>query len=607
MQKTFLTGLAEMMYRLMMASKMGGNLFDYFVDSGIEEYDLYLEEEVISFIPAILNRIRKLPNTIYYSANETKTIKTETSGKTSVQIKPFFEMKRDGDSKTLITCCPWNYELQMFFKKMNYHTIAMVTLIDYSLYKRTILEQCKNHLESKNVSCLFTKFPQANLIENPSALEKYFGSHSVYGYVVESKKYGLDASEIVFGTEPKALRKNGVWVCADRKSEQCNYVGGFRLTTDMVAHSNKKIWIFGSSVVVGYGADDAHTIASSLQRELNIYFGEKNPYSVVTASNYTGHSVEYVLEYVQNLPIQAGDICIFHMDYPMILLEQYKEIINLNHDFKRPHNYGEIFFDINHMVGRGYCAQGKVLFEHLKNQGYFDKKAEEQKITKQVHIKNELKNDMLSEKEEKELQLYLDSLTPYRRKVGSIVMNCNPFTLGHRYLIEESAKKVDELYIFVVQEDKSFFKFADRLELVKKGTEDIANVKVVPSGQFIISTRTFEAYSNKANLQEQVIDASLDVEIFAKKIAPALGITIRFAGEEPLDNVTKQYNDTMSRILPQYGIEFEVIERKTMKDEVISASRVRKYLEMGDFDSIAECVPKTTYEYLVKNYAKQEK
>lgn len=213
-----------------------------------------------------------------------------------------------------------------------------------------------------------------------------------------------------------------------------------------------------------------------------------------------------------------------------------------------------------------------------------------------------LQTGVLTREENEELQDYLSEIIKYRKKTGAIVMNCNPFTLGHRYLIEQSAAKVERLFVFVVEEDKSFFPFSDRLELVKRGTADIENVVVLPSGRFMISQRTFEAYSNKAALQNEIVDASLDVEIFGGKIAPALGINIRFAGEEPLDNVTRQYNDTMKRILPGYGVAFEVIARKEWNGTAISASRVRSLLEKKDFEGIREIVPETTYEYLLEKY-----
>ena len=289
------------------------------------------------------------------------------------------------------------------------------------------------------------------------------------------------------------------------------------------------------------------------------------------------------------------------MDFPEQLLERDDTVYDLNKKFERPHQYGEVFVDINHMNGNGYYAQAKEIFKILLEKGYFENetipKAAEEPVKKAASKLTAIENF--------ELKQYIDSISHYRERIGAIVMNCNPFTLGHRYLVEESSKKVDRLFVFVVQEDKSYFKFDDRIELVKKGTADLKNVIVIPSGKFIISQITFEAYSNKANLQDKVIDATMDVEIFARNIAPVLGISARFAGAEPLDNVTKQYNDMLSRILPEYGIEFEVISRKEKGGSVISASRVRKLLEEKRFDEIKELVPSTTYEYLIENYCPQ--
>ena len=185
---------------------------------------------------------------------------------------------------------------------------------------------------------------------------------------------------------------------------------------------------------------------------------------------------------------------------------------------------------------------------------------------------------------------------------GAIVMNCNPFTKGHQYLIEYAAKQVDYLYIFVVQEDKSYFKFSDRLRLVEKGTAHIPNVKVIPSGKFIISSTTFSEYFDKANLKGTTIDTSMDVEIFGKHIAPALDISVRFVGEEPLDPITNQYNQSMKRILPKYGIQLWEIPRKESDGNVISASRVRKCLEEKKWEEVKELVPQTTYNFLIEKF-----
>ena len=183
--------------------------------------------------------------------------------------------------------------------------------------------------------------------------------------------------------------------------------------------------------------------------------------------------------------------------------------------------------------------------------------------------------------------------------IGSIVMNANPFTLGHRYLIEEALKDCDYLVVFVVQEDQSVFSFDERLNMVDEGVKDLENVLVVPSGKFIISSLTFEEYFNKSSLQDKVIDPSLDVSVFAKEIAPCLHITKRFVGEEQFDTVTRQYNESMAKLLPEYGIDLVEIPRCDVDGEAISASKVRALLEEGRMDELRSLVPQTTYEYLV--------
>lgn len=167
-----------------------------------------------------------------------------------------------------------------------------------------------------------------------------------------------------------------------------------------------------------------------------------------------------------------------------------------------------------------------------------------------------------------------------------------------------AAKQVDLLYIFVVQEDKSFFKFEDRFWLVKKGVEDLENVVVIPSGRYIISSDTFSDYFDKENKTKYDfnIDTSTDVRLFCEYVAPILGITVRFVGTEPLDYVTNVYNNALQETLPQYGIELKVIDRKEKDGDVISASRVRKLLQEKEFERIKKLVPKSTYEFLISRY-----
>ncbi len=216
-------------------------------------------------------------------------------------------------------------------------------------------------------------------------------------------------------------------------------------------------------------------------------------------------------------------------------------------------------------------------------------------------------NVILMENSVQGLDYYLDGLLEKNNKeagtIGSVVVNCNPFTLGHQYLIETAAKACDCVHVFVVSEDRSTFPEAVRLELVKKGTAHLENVIVQEGSDYIISSATFPSYFLES--KEQAVDehVALDLSIFGEKIAKKLGITKRFIGQEPFNATTAQYNSAMKNMLPTYGIEVIELERKTHGDKAISASTVRKFISLNYIEQLKNLVPETTYQYLISESA----
>lgn len=192
------------------------------------------------------------------------------------------------------------------------------------------------------------------------------------------------------------------------------------------------------------------------------------------------------------------------------------------------------------------------------------------------------------------------------KQIGAIVMNCNPMTRGHLYLIEQARKQVDFLYIFVVEEDKSEFKFTERFELVKQETNNMSNVCVVPSGEFVLSTSTLPLYFEKAEKKYAKLDAGTDLQIFGAYIAPELNITKRFIGEEINDFVTRQYNDQMFELLPHYGITIIEIPRLMIDAEVISASKVRTFIKNKEWGKVKMFVTDSTMSFLKRRFNDDE-
>lgn len=187
---------------------------------------------------------------------------------------------------------------------------------------------------------------------------------------------------------------------------------------------------------------------------------------------------------------------------------------------------------------------------------------------------------------------------------GAIVMNCNPFTLGHRSLVEYAHNNCDEVIIFAVQEDRAIFPFSDRFSLIKQGVRDMKGVEVISGGDFIISNATFPTYFIKGT-DELAAQTKLDATVFATRIAPALNITVRFVGEEPTDKTTLAYNNAMREVFAQNGIELKEIPREQKGNQIVSASSVRRALADDDWETVYRMVPKTTLIYL-KSPAGQE-
>lgn len=189
--------------------------------------------------------------------------------------------------------------------------------------------------------------------------------------------------------------------------------------------------------------------------------------------------------------------------------------------------------------------------------------------------------------------------TPPRR--GVVVMNCNPFTLGHRYLIEQAAKQVERLFVMVVREDCSLFAYAERKAMVEQGVAHLKNVTVIDGSEYAISQATFPTYFLKRLDDAADTQMLLDLDLFRRHIAPALGATVRFVGTEPTDQLTRRYNELMHEVLT----DVREISRLEKEGNAVSASRVRKAMEQGDMSTIRQLVPPTTLPYIIAHLATQ--
>ncbi|WP_086313652.1 [citrate (Pro-3S)-lyase] ligase [Enterococcus sp. 7F3_DIV0205] len=183
---------------------------------------------------------------------------------------------------------------------------------------------------------------------------------------------------------------------------------------------------------------------------------------------------------------------------------------------------------------------------------------------------------------------------------AAIVMNANPFTNGHLYLVTEAAKCAQTVYLFVLSEERSLFDAKTRFKLVKEGVKHLSNVVVLPTREYMVSSATFPSYFLKNQAKENIakVQAELDATLFKEKIAPVLNITKRFVGEEPLSPVTSIYNQAMENVFSS-ALNLIILPRKKVDDEVISASRVRALMKEQAYEEIKSLVPNSTFKEIM--------
>jgi [citrate (pro-3S)-lyase] ligase len=196
-------------------------------------------------------------------------------------------------------------------------------------------------------------------------------------------------------------------------------------------------------------------------------------------------------------------------------------------------------------------------------------------------------------------------------EVGVIVMNANPFTLGHRYLVEQAAQRVAHLYVIAVKEEASLFAYEERMAMLRAGLYNINNVSLCSGSDYAVSATTFPTYFLKRLSDASPTQMTLDIDLFRRHIMPALGASVRFVGSEPTDALTRRYNETMVQMLPRV-VE---IDRLTVPPSPgstagdaplpVSASLVREAMRNNRLWEAASLVPPPTVPYILAHLATQ--
>lgn len=368
----------------------------------------------------------------------------------------------------------------------------------------------------------------------------------------------------------------------------------------------RTIHMFGPSTLFGVGVEDKNTLASFVQRLVNEKFPDKK-IRVVNHGVPRANDMD-IAKLIRSTPMKKADMMVImysRLDEAMYFRCDFEKIKVLNAQslFERPHDMGEIFLDNSHWNHKPNIRLSEFLVSEflteciINDNGLYDDS--DKHLVRHDAFYNKLCQD-------KGFMQSLEALKALRfnnsKKTGCIIMNANPFTLGHRALVEMSLKQVENLFVFVVQEDKSYFKFKDRFAMVKAGCSDLKNVKVLPTGDYMCTDLTVPCYFQREQGKKVVsVDLRNEISVFAGFVSPTLNITVRFMGSEPLCEVTRQLEQQTLELLPYYGMQLVIFDRFEKDNQPVSASAVRKYMQENNKEAIEKIVPPTTYHYLLEH------
>lgn len=269
-------------------------------------------------------------------------------------------------------------------------------------------------------------------------------------------------------------------------------------------------------------------------------------------------------------------------------------------------NVMKCFLVINEYAGKNIT---NLMFSHLVNvlnqkkifHYFVYTTPNNELIFKSLNMKKivETMNTVLLEGGEEITNVLMNLKKEYKvsdNKKACVIINANPMTLGHVFLIETAANENDEVLVFVVSEDLSSFPFIDRFEIIKKATSHLKNIIVLPTLSYLVSKITFPKYFLKEDQLIKDEQTLIDVLVYKEFYTKIFNIKRRYLGEEPFSFNTDKYNKVLKDHL---GGHITIITRKKVGSHVVSASLVRKLIKANKLKKIKKYVPLATYDYLI--------
>lgn len=433
-------------------------------------------------------------------------------------------------------------------------------------------------------------------LQDQALISLFCGDDLASYHFMQRHRYDLDRiSRIV---------SNGVHnMLLDCQEPGFNIINGQRITTGIPEQATNQIHVFGPCVVQGLCVVDSRTVPSIIQSLV-----KEDGFMHIGVENHGlsyGKDLLNDLLYMMATPIGEGDVVVWFSGFSKKEVDSLSQndipVIDARHctDHLKDWFLNSPF----HCNAAANSVFASLIYKAIKELGLLRTVPNQEKTSFISKERVPLPFNPDAILDSTQLSNYLEGLTkiafiePDKSK-GCVVIHANPCTKGHLYLIQEALKHVDLLYVFLVEESKDSFSYLDREYMLAENYLNNPRVRILSGGSVLTSELGFPEYFNRSN-QMRPVDPLLNHKIFALKIAPVLGITYRFFGSEPEDEVTKVLNATAQEFLPQHGINVKIVERAAIDGKWISAKDVRRLFFFHKFDLLRDLVPESTYNRLV--------
>lgn len=486
----------------------------------------------------------------------------------------------------------------IFSKEIGCNTISLEDLL-----AQTLLPIAINYVKNKGAKLIFVEGPlkeriSSSMLRWPQIYRNITLPEAVNDKYLLRVFCNEDASLIEWSQNPSEGILAGDVVCTNG----IHLLMSNNLNVNDTEKTCTCVYIYGPCFSYGACVPPKYRISSLLEQL-------RPEYRIVNNGVKNGRSILNDILYILDTPVKYGDVLIDINAYSSTI----KEIINCYEDIFDFNDYLNLninercqFLDNTFhantevtLIAAQYLATlipNLICAQNGSRVNYLQENNKIAKIKKHKILGKSLMNSYIEYINKHKVD------TPKNQVVGSVILTANPVTKGHEYLIKVAKSKCDLLYVFIVEEDSFEFSTIERMELVRAIIDD-SNIVVLSTGKVMTARYTFPDYFQKShtNVHTEISPMSdLHFYLFGAVVAPILGITKRFIGEEKKGSVTDYYNKKLQSILPSYKIDVEIIPRLCDgKNSAISATTVREMIANCNYDGLSDFLSPYVLKYIL--------